>query len=376
MRTVALDLGSRITDYCEVAQGQVVRRGVIKTEQELRAVVGPGTPVARVAFEACREGWHTARLLTGWGHEAVMVDTTRVKQLGIGRHGKKTNRIDAERLARALAEDRIPQAHILSPHRQQLRLQLSVRRLLVEMRTRCTTAIRGLARAQGNRLPSCESEELAGKLTELELDQATRALIGPLVAQLSVLEQGIAQAEEGLDALCTREPQIRRLTTTPGVGMVVAAAFVSVVDEAGRFRNAHQVESYVGLVPSEDSSGSTRRLGAISKEGNSYLRALLVQGAWCVLRARSQDPLTLWSKQVARRRGKRIAVVAVARRMVGLLWAMMRDETVYDPQLVGRTSAMGLTRRAQEIEFQAEALRRAMKKQFRSRLRSRKTNTQ
>jgi transposase len=369
MRTVALDLGARGTDFCEVAEGRVVRRGVIKTERQLQEAVGPQTLPARVAFEACREGWHTARLLEGWGHEPVMVDTTRVKQLGIGRHGKKTNRIDAERLAVALAEGRIPQAHILSPHRQQLRLQLSVRRLLVEMRTRCVTAVRGLARAQGVRLPSCESEELSGKVSQLELSPATRQLIGPLVEQLAVLESGIALAEEALERLCAQEPQIRRLTTAPGVGMVVAAGFVCVIDEAGRFRNAHQVESYLGLVPSEDSSGNTRRIGSITKEGNSYLRALLVQGSWCVLRSRSQDPLTLWGKQVARRRGKRIAVVAVARRLTGILWAMWRDETVYDAEQVCRTSAFGLTRRAHEMQFQAEALRMAAKKQFRSKQR-------
>ena len=85
-----------------------------------------------MAFEACREGWHVARVLRSWGHEPVMVDTTRVKQLGIGQHGKKTNRIDAERLALALEANRIPQAHILSAHRQELRLQLSVRRLLAD----------------------------------------------------------------------------------------------------------------------------------------------------------------------------------------------------------------------------------------------------
>jgi transposase len=241
--------------------------------------------------------------------------------------------------------------------------------LLVEMRTRCVTAIRGLARAQGVRLPSCESEDLAGKLSQWELSPATRQLLGPLAEQLAVLEGGIAAAEEALDQLCAQEPQVRRLTTAPGVGVVVAASFVSVIDDATRFRNAHQVESYLGLVPSEDSSGDKRRIGSITKAGNSYLRALLVQGSWCVLRSRSQDPLTLWGKQVARRRGKRIAVIAVARRLTGILWAMWRDETVYDAEQVGRTSAFGLTRRAHEMQFQAEALRMAAKKQFRSKQR-------
>lgn len=143
---------------------------------------------------------------------------------------------------------------------------------------------------------------------------------------------------------------------------MVAAAFVSVIDEAGRFRNAHQVESYLGLVPSEDTSGGRRRLGAISKAGNPYLRSLLVQGSWTLLRKKDGDPLTRWARQIARRRGARIAVVALARRLAGVLWAIWRDGTVYDPQRVALKSAEGVSRHAQEREFQAQALRAAADK--------------
>lgn len=366
MRTVALDLGRQGSDYCEVRDGRVVRRAVVKSERQLHELLGPQTGSARVAFEACREGWHMARVLESWGHEPVMVDTTRVKQLGIGQHGRKTNRIDAERLAFALEADRIPRAHLLSPPRQDLRLQLSVRRLLVEIRARCVVTIRGLARSRGEALPACDSAELALKLRQLELSATTRELIAPLVAQLEQANRGLQAAEEALERLCAEEPQVARLQTAPGVGVVVAAAFVSVIDEAGRFRNAHQVESYLGLVPSEDSSGNNRRLGSITKEGNSYLRALLVQAAWCVLRARDQDPLTRWGKQVARRRGKRIAVIAIARRLSGILWALWRDGTVYDPEHLAHCSATGLRRRAYEVQFQAEAMRQAAKKQRRT----------
>jgi hypothetical protein len=153
-----------------------------------------------------------------------------------------------------------------------------------------------------------------------------------------------------------------RLMTVPCVGSVVAAGFVSVIDDAGRFRNAHQVESYLGLVPSEDSTGGRRRLGAISKAGNPYLRSLLVEASWTLLRKKDGDPLSRWARQVARRRGPRIAVVALARRLAGVLWAVWRDDTVYDPQRVGLKSAEGVSRHAQEREFQAQALRAAADK--------------
>lgn len=118
------------------------------------------------------------------------------------------------------------------------------------------------------------------------------------------------------------------------VGLIVAAMFVSVIDDAKRFRNAHQVESYLGLVPSEDSSGRRgQRLGGISKHGNSYARSLLVQAAWVVLKRKaSDDPLVAWGKEVVKRRGKQIGVVAVARRLTGILWAMWARETIGAPR--------------------------------------------
>ena len=125
------------------------------------------------------------------------------------------------------------------------------------------------------------------------------------------------------------EPVIERLTTAPGVGLIVASAFVSVVDDAKRFADAHQVESYLGLVPRENSSGGKRRLGSITKHGNGYMRALLVQSASSILRVGDpDDPLRRWGRTLVERRGRKIAVVAIARRLSGILWAMWkRDAT-------------------------------------------------
>jgi transposase len=95
-----------------------------------------------------------------------------------------------------------------------------------------------------------------------------------------------------------------------------------VIDEAGRFGDAHSVQAYLGLVPCEDSSGGRRRLGSITKQGNSYARAMLVQAAWSVLRCGDEsDPLVRWGHAVGERRGKRIAVIALARRLAGVLWS-------------------------------------------------------
>jgi transposase len=153
------------------------------------------------------------------------------------------------------------------------------------------------------------------------------------------------------------------LKTAPGVASVVAAAFVSVIDTAGRFCNAHQVEAYLGLVPSENSSGGKRKIGSITKHGNSYLRALLTQSAWAILRAADpDDPLQQWAEGIAKRRGKKIAVIALARRLAGVLWSMWRHNAVYDPRRVGRASAKGVEDAAKDLVRRAQALKLAAAK--------------
>jgi transposase len=184
-------------------------------------------------------------------------------------------------------------------------------------------------------------------------------LVEPLAKVLGELTPQIATVERKLEQLCAVEPVIQRLRTTPGVALIVAAAFVSVIDEAKRFRRAHDVEAYVGLVPSENTSVH-RRLGSITKQGNSYLRALLVQAAHAVLRLRTDDPLKRWGEAVEQRRGKRIAVVAVARRLVGILWAMWRDGSVYHPTKLGLATATGLASHAGELAAEAGEHRAAV----------------
>jgi transposase len=127
-----LDLGTRKIVYCEVADGRVIERWTVTSLETLRLRLGPDQPAATVAIEACREAWHVHDQLTEWGNRVLMIDTTRSKQLGIGAHGRKTDKIDAEVMARAVERGTIPKAHVLSPHRRKLRRQLGVRRALVK----------------------------------------------------------------------------------------------------------------------------------------------------------------------------------------------------------------------------------------------------
>jgi len=362
MRNVALDLGLRKICFCEVSDGKVIARRTVRSIAELEDVLGAETETAKVAIEACREAWAAMTTLQGWGHWPLLVDTTRVRRLGLGEHGRKTDRIDAEVLARAVERGDLPLAHVLSAARQALRHQLSAREALVESRTKLVNAARGIGRAVGTSLPRCDTRAFAEKVRVSEVDKETRALLEPLLAAIDTIDRQLADVELALEKVCVEDETIVRLATTPGVAKIVAATFASVIDDAGRFRNAHQVESYLGLVPSESSTGGRRRLGAITKQGNIHARSMLVQAAWCIYRLRGEDPLKRWARDLGKRRGNRIAIVALARRLAGVLWAMWRDGTAYDPAGVARASANGLRGAAQSTEFRAQAFDRAARK--------------
>jgi transposase len=291
-----------------------------------------------------------------------MLDTTRIRQIGVGQHKRKNDAIDAEAIAHAVEAGRLAKAHVLSPERRALRGQLSVRGALVETRAQYVTTIRGLARASGALLPTCDTENFVRKLDTLTLDDSTRALIAPLVAVLRTLETELAVVEQTLASLAENEPILALCATVPGVGLIVAATFVSVIDEAKRFKNAHAVGAYLGLVPSEATTGGPhkRRLGSITKQGNRMARAMLIQAAWTLLRSRDpNDPLKRWAEHLAQTRNKRIAVVALARKLAGVLWAMWRDRTVYDPRAHAEQAAHGTRASALRQQDRAAALQRA-----------------
>ena len=225
MRKVALDLGAKKTTYCEIFEGKVVRRDTVAEVESLCSWLGPEQPAAQVAIEACREAWHVHDLLQSWGNEVVLVDTTRSRRLGIGQHGRKTDRIDAEVLARALERGGIPVAHVLSPHRRELRRQLGIRRALVETRAQLVTTMRGLAREEGERLVSCEARHFAERVLASAPAELLTELM-PLLETMKVIDRQLQSVDAELGKLCIHEPIIQQLCTVPGLGAIIAASFI------------------------------------------------------------------------------------------------------------------------------------------------------
>jgi len=187
--------------------------------------------------------------------------------------------------------------------------------------------IRAVLLSQGYQVGSTAAELFAKRLSRVELPPSLQAQIEPLLSLLSPLHAQIEQLEQKLEERAQASEDARRCMTLPGIGPLTSLMFIAALDGATRFRSAHQVMSYLGLVPRENSSGESQKRGHITKAGCTQTRALLVQAAQRILRLRNPDTevLWIWAEGIAKRRGKRIAVVAFSRRLSGILWAMLRD---------------------------------------------------
>jgi len=243
----------------------------------------------------------------------------------------KTDKRDARTLAEALRLGAYRVTHRVSAVQRHVRSELLVRDALVRTRTRYVSLIKAAVRREGLRLSQGEAERTASKVRAIELREEVLQELAPILEVLSPLNREIEAADQRLEQLGKKDPVVRRLMTAPGVGPVTALAFVAVLDEITRFPGAHQVESYLGLVPSEYSSGERQHRGRITKRGNARMRSLLVEAGWRILRSRKSEcaALKAWAMRIAARRGKRIAVVALARRLSGILYAMWRDGNEY-----------------------------------------------
>ena len=152
-----------------------------------------------------------------------------------------------------------------------------------------------------------------------------------ILTSIELVTEQINEATKELEAIAKADPVCRRLMSVPGVGPVTATRFVAALDSHVRFASAHAVEAYLGLTPGEDSSSSRQRRTGLTKAGPPRVRWALVQASWSAWRTRPGDPMVRWAQQVALRRGRNIAIVALARKMAGILFAPWRDEATYDP---------------------------------------------
>jgi len=340
MDHIGMDAGMKSSHICELREaGEVIERQIRTERRRLQEVFG-SRPKARILIEASTESEWIACCLEELGHEVIVADPNYAPMYAHRSRRIKTDRRDAHALADACRLGAYRPAHRASPTQRDVRGLLGVRELLVRTRTRWIVHIRALLRRDGLRLAPGRAENFVARVNDLPVSSQLAALIAPVLALLAPLNEQIDRLDAQVAVRAREDERTRRLLTAPGVGPITAVAFVATVDRVTRFRNAHQLESYLGLVPREWSSSETQRKGSITKAGNTRMRWLLVEAAWCVLRRKKKPETTLlrdWADQIARRRGSHVAAVALARRLAGILYAMWRDETDYDSTQIGRS---------------------------------------
>jgi len=249
---------------------------------------------------------------------------------------KKTDKEDALKLAHILvdfSEERLPTVPVPSDKEITRRKLLASSRRVVQSRCRYINQLHGLFVSQGittvtrKDLASAENRKKAiALLTGIEREEAEY-----FCNCLKLCDDRIAKLEEQMEAEAAGDKVIEDLQTVPGVGPKIAFAFAAHVG-AERFENAGQVSNYLGLVPRVYMSGDTVRYGSITKRGNSYLRALLVQGAWALVRANRGGKLKERYEYMTLEKSisKKKAIVAIARRMAELMYTLMKDGTRYE----------------------------------------------
>ncbi len=333
MEHIGIDVHKNQSQICILtSEGELIEKRIV-TDRKRFATVFEFRSRDRILIEASTESEWVARCLEELGHEVIVADPNYLPMYGHRSRRIKTDRRDARALAEACRNGIYRLAHRTSDERRHLRGRLAVREALVRTRARYISLIRALLRREGLRVRSGSAERFVERVGVVEVPALIRQEIEPLLAVMDHLDTQIALADRQLTALASEEGEIRRLCTVPGIGPVTATSVVATLDTAERFRGAHQVEAYLGLVPRERSSGEKQHKGRITKSGNNRTRYLLVEAAWVLLSRVKQaqaQPLQAWAERIAARRGKRVAVVALARRLAGILYAMMRDGTEFD----------------------------------------------
>jgi len=331
----AIDLHARYSQIRIIdGEGRVRRERRVVTRPEPLVDAFKGFGPMRILLEAGTESAWVAEALEGVGHQVIIADPNYAPMYGEIRRKVKTDRRDVAALAEANRREWYRATHRVSAAQRAMRQQLRSRRQLVAMRSGTIALMRALLRQRGYRLPSGSAAQVPRRLAGLPVPTALTETLAPLARMVETLTQEIAGVDARLDTAAAADPVVQRLQSVPGVGTVIALTFRAFVDDITRFATAAQVSAAIGLVPREDSSAERRHRGHITKAGPSALRSLLVQGAWACWRSRRSASLRAWVEGVAARRGRRIAVVALARRLSRILFAIWRDGTVFAPATV------------------------------------------
>ena len=336
--TIGIDLGDKTSWYCALtgSSDKGVEGSVATTRKAMAQKFG-AMPTCRVAIEVGGHSRWVSQLLASFGHEVIVANAREVK--AITASSRKNDQMDARMLARLARVD----PALLRPirHRgeqaQAHLMRIRVRAALVETRTSLINTARGLAKSAGERLPGCDADQMGMARTE-DLPEWLAGQLEPLLVQVEQLTVQIKKCDRELEQIARTEyPETKLLEQVWGVGTLIALTFVLTIEEPNRFRRSRDVGCYLGLRPRSSQSGEREPELPITKEGDGYLRVLLVQAAHRILSRPGPDTdLKRWGWKLApggskSKKAKKRAIVAVARKLAVLLHRLWVTGEVYEP---------------------------------------------
>jgi transposase len=334
--TIGLDLGDRSSWYCLLDEaGEVLQEQRLGTTPKAMREGFGKMPRCRIALETGMHSPWVSRVLHELGHEVIVAHARNVRLIGESR--KKDDRLDAQTLARLARID--PKLLCPVKHRSaKAQADLTVIRAragLVRARTALVNTAGGLAKSYGERLRGCNVRNMNPEKAEA-LSPELQAALQPLLAALESLSERIVEYNERIEKLAQDTyPQVALLKQIKGVGTLIALTFLLTLEDPHRFRKSRDVGCYLGLQPGRRNSGQSEPQMHISKEGDPYLRTLLVQGAHHILGPFGADSdLRRWGLKLAERggrNGKKRAIIATARKLAVLLHHLWVSGEVYEP---------------------------------------------
>lgn len=331
--TVGVDLGDMRSRVCVIdSEGKILDEGSVVTSKVGFEHRFKTMPASRIVLETGTHANWVHDLVKQFGHEVIVANARKVR--AISTNERKCDELDARMLARIGRLD-VTLLEPVSVRPEQIRLDLTLiraRAALVTARTEIVNSVRGLCKALGHRLPKCS----AASLHKHAVDPSLQAAIGPMLQTLEHLTKTIRGYDREIVVLSkTRYPQTKLLRQVKGVGALTALYFVLVIGDTTRFTDARDTGAYFGLVPRRDQSGGHDPQLRIDKTGDRMGRTLLVQCSHHILgRFGTDSDLRRFGLKLAERGGKsakKRAVVATARKLCVLLFALLRSGEVYEP---------------------------------------------
>ncbi|MHA0337579.1 IS110 family RNA-guided transposase [Sphingomonas aquatilis] len=330
--TVGLDLAKNVFQVHAIgADGAVLIRRKLRRTEVIRFFAE--LPRCLVGMEACASAHHWARELMAIGHEVRLMPPAYVKPYV--KRGK-TDAADAEAICEAVTRPTMRFVAVKSVEQQAVLMLHKSRDLMVRQRTMLINALRGHLAEYGI-VTGLGAAGVVASLKALHEEQDrfpahARSALHGIAAQLRALASEIERLEAQILDWHRNDETSRRLATIPGIGPITASAIAAAVPDASLFRSGRQFAAWLGLTPRANSSGGKERLGGITKQGDGYLRRLLVVGSTAVMRMTRKSPARQpWMAGLLERKPTKIATVALANKTARIAWAVMTRKEVYAP---------------------------------------------